>query len=258
MSLIDIGIDRIRVFELPCGIWGNGGFHALAGTVLVKWHSCWNNKLYQVYVNGKYAGTTVDSSQRQIIIPIPTSLESPVRIQVFAVAAGEATHDFSGENSVFKGESGRVKISLIRNQELPIGGVVQIYFDNGTGEIDYEHPLLDEPLRIWPCWKDKAGLGMSRFGLSDFGYDGSAAVGFGKGSFGHGEFGFDADILQWTSKALKAGTYKFGIKVISERGHESTVNETEPITVIPAARPVEHVSVASFDKQTNQLTLALS
>ncbi len=258
MSLINTGIDRVRVFELPCGIWENGSFHALTRTALVRWHSFWNNKLHQVYVNGKYAGTTVDTSHRQMTVPIPTSPDSPVTIQVFAVTTGEANHDFSGQNDVVKGQSGRVEISLIRSQELPIGGVVQIYSDNGTGEIDYEHPLTDEPIRIWPSWKDKAGFGMSKFGFSDFGYDGSGAVGFGKGSFGHGKFGFDADILQWVSKALKAGTYKFGIKVISEGGYESTVNETEPITVIPAARPVEHVSVASFDKQTNQLTLALS
>jgi hypothetical protein len=87
MALISSGIENIRAFELPCGIWADGESVGSPRTALVKWRSVWDDKFYQVYVNGQYAGATVDSQQRQIIVQIPTSLESPVRIEVFAIEA---------------------------------------------------------------------------------------------------------------------------------------------------------------------------
>jgi hypothetical protein len=221
----------------------------------VKWRSSLQNLFYQVYVNGQYAGGSVDSQQRQMIVPTPTSLESPVRIEVFAVEANHATVDFSSELVWPRVVGGRVRIILLRSQNLPIDATVEPYFDNGTGEIDYDNPLTDSPIEIWPAWQDKAGFAMSRFGVGDFGYDSAAAVGFGKGSFAHGQFGLDADTIEWTSPPLQAGVYKFGIKVTDKAGNQSSASETEPITVTPAARPAENLSISSFDSQTNQLVL---
>jgi len=87
MALISSGIERVRAFELPGGIWEDGGYGGMPRIVLVRWWSAWSDKFYQIYVNGKYAGVTVDGQQRQMIVQIPTSLESPVRIEVFAVEA---------------------------------------------------------------------------------------------------------------------------------------------------------------------------
>jgi len=258
MALISSGIETVRVFELPVGIWADGGSAGSPRIALVKWQSCWSDKLYQIYVNGKYAGATVDSQQRQMVIQTPSCLEVPVQIKVFAVGAEEADTDFSSEFDSSIGQSGRVRISFLRGQNLPIGSTAQIYFDNGTGEIDYDNPLTDWPIRIWPVWQDKAGFGMSRFGVSDFGYDSAAAVGFGKGSFGHGQFGLDADTIEWISPSLSAGVYKFAVKVIDEAGKESNIAETDQITVTAAARAAEQVSICSFDKQTNQLVLNVS
>jgi hypothetical protein len=99
---------------------------------------------------------------------------------------------------------------------------------------------------------------MSRFGVSDFGYDSAASVGFGKGSFGHGQFGLDADVIEWLSETLAAGVYRFGVKIFNGAGNESDVSETGPVTVIPAAKPAEQMTVSSFDKQTNQIVLNVS
>ena len=96
---------------------------------------------------------------------------------------------------------------------------------------------------------------MSRFGFGDFGYDSSAAVGFGKGNFGNGQFGIDADVIEWISGSLQSGVYKFAIKITNTAGNESSSSQTGQITVIPAARPAERVTITSFDKQTNQLVL---
>lgn len=258
MALVSSGIEKIRAFELPVGIWTDGDIVAAPRSALVKWRSSWTDKFYQVYVNGRYAGVTVDSSQRQMIIQLPSSLEAPVQIEVFAVNAAQANIDFGSGLTSSSGDSGRVKLSMLRSQDLPPGSGLEVYFDNGTGEIDYTQPLTERPLNVWPCWQDKAGFGASRFGISDFGYDCSAAVGFGMGIFGQGWFGIDADTIEWTSGQLSAGVYKFGVKVIDEAGNESSAIETEEITVIPAAKPAAKLEVSSFDKQTNELVLSVS
>ena len=257
MSLISNGIESVRAYGLPAGIYTDGKAPEAPRVALVKWKSTWNDKFHQVYVNGRYAGTTLDSQQKQMIVPIPTSLKSSIRIEVFAIEAEKASIDFCGELVSSSTDSERVRLTLLRSQNLPISATVDIYFDNGTGDIDYDHPLNNSPVRIWPTWQDKAGFAMSQFGLDDFGYDAATAVGFGKGCFGHGQFGFDADIIEWTSPPLPASVYRFGIKIKDDSGYQSASTETEPITVIPAPQPAEKLSVSSYDKQTNQLVLKI-
>jgi hypothetical protein len=260
MKLISEGIEKVRAFELPAGIWVTGECIETPKVALVKWIDKTNqgNMFYQVYVNGQYAGSTFDSRQRQMIVPIPSSFETAVRIEVFAVEAEDAHIDLSKELVSMSATCGRVRISLLRSQNLPINATAEIYFDNGTGTVDYNQPLSNKPIRIWPAWQDKASFGMSRFGRSDFGYDSAGAIGFGKGSFGHGQFGLDADTIEWTSPPLTAGIYKFGVKITDGAGNESSASETESVAVIPAAKPAEQVSICSFNKQTNELVLSVS
>jgi len=99
---------------------------------------------------------------------------------------------------------------------------------------------------------------MAAFGIGDFGWEGAAAVGFGKGSFGNGQFGMDADTIEWISRPLPLGTYKFGVKVTDQYGNESSPSETGSVTVIPAPRPAELLSITSFDKEKNQLVLEIT
>ncbi|MHC4435729.1 MAG: hypothetical protein ACYS3S_00100 [Planctomycetota bacterium] len=255
MSLYSNGIDSVRAFDLSAGIRADGQFVKEPRVVLVKWRSILSDKFHQVYVNGRYAGATFDNEQRQLIVPIPTSPECSVRIEVFAVESEDADTDFSSELDRPSVDSGRVTITLLQSQNLAIDTTADIYFDNGTGQIDYDNPITATPIRIWPAWQYKAGLGMSRFGLSDFGLDSAAAVGFGKGRFGHGQFGLDTDTIEWTSPPLPSGTYKFGVKVRDTSGRQSTSSETARITVTPAAKPAEGLNVSSFDIQMNQLVL---
>ena len=258
MRLISTDIDTVRAFGLSNGIWRDGEFVGAPWAVLVKWRSGWSNMLHQVYVNRKYSGVTVDNKQREMIVSVPTSLESPVRIEVFAVEPEEGNIDFSRQLDAVPSCSGRVRIKLLRSQALPIGATARIYFDKGTGEIDYDTSLTDSPIIIWPTWQDKAGFGMSRFGLVDFGYDSAASVGFGKGSFGNGEFGLDTDTIEWISPPLLAGQYRFAAKIIDAMGNMSNATETESITVTPPAQPAENLSIFSLDKQTRQPTLSIS
>jgi hypothetical protein len=257
MSLVAEGISKVRAFDIPAGIWLNGDYFACPRVAIVKWHSDWTDKLHQVYVNGRHAGTTVDVNQRQLVVPVPNSPATAVRIEVFAVEPRLAHIDFSGEVPQVT-DTGRVKLRILRSQLLPLDSVIQIYSDNGTGDIDYDNPLCTEPIRVWPSFYDKAGFGTSRFGEGDFGFDSVAAVGFGRSDFGFGQFGLDADSLEWISEPLSKGVYRFAAKVIDKNGSEGGAVETEAITVITAAHPATALTVLSFDKQTNQLMLSIN
>jgi hypothetical protein len=258
MSLISNGINSIQAFSIAVGSWPDGREIQAPQTAMVKWHSILKDVYYQVYVNGRYSGTTFDTEQRQMIVPVPTSFNSAIRIEVFAVQPKHADMDLSHEISESITDGGRVKISLLRGQNLPAGATALIYYDSGTGQIDYENPVNETPIRIWPTWHDKAGFGMSGCGLGDFGYDSAGAVGFGKGCFGQGQFGLDADTIQWISPTLSAGVYRFAIKVIDHVGNESSIVETEPVTLTPMPRPAEKLEIISYDKEENQLVLEIT
>jgi hypothetical protein len=185
MSLIADGIDKVKALQLPAGIWTDGDYFGCPRVALVKWCSSWTDKLYQVYVNGRLAGKTVVTNQRQLVVPVPGSPSTAVRIEVFAVEPRFAHIDFGGELPQAS-DTSRVKLRILRSQLLPLGSVIQIYWDSGTGTIDYDKPLSAEPFRVWPSPYDKAGFCMSRFAEGDFGFDSAAAVGFGGGDFGFG------------------------------------------------------------------------
>jgi len=257
MALISTGIDEVTACELPGGVWEDGEYLAAPRIALVKWRSCHSDMLHQVYVNGQFAGASLDPQQRQIVVQIPSSFESAVRIEVFAVAVEQVHMDFSSEVVPSRANSGRVKMTLLRSQSIPLGASSNVFFDAGGGQIDYDQPLNPSPIQIWPSWMDKAGFGMSVFGASDFGWDSAAAVGFGKGSFGNGQFGLDADTIEWLSEPLPTGVYKFSVKTIDAAGKESSASETGPVTVTPAARPAEGLSVLSFNDQTNELAFRI-
>jgi hypothetical protein len=253
MGLVSNGIDGVRVFELPAGVWADGEVVAGPRVCLVRWRSAWADKLHQVYVNGRYAGTTVDCEQRQMVVQAPSCFDRAVRVEVFAVEPSEGDIDFGDELKSGEGDSGQVKLSLLRSQRLPACARFEVYFDGGSGEVDYGRPIGTGP--VWGCWQDKAGFGLVRFGEGDFGYEWAGGVGFGRGGFALGEFGVDADIIEWTSPALEAGVYRFGVRVIDEKGNGSVVSETGEVTVIPAARPANELNVLSFDEGTNAMVL---
>lgn len=248
--ILSQGINKVRAFALPAGVSGDGSANQLAGAAIVKWHSAYDDKRYQVYVNGRFAGAAVELTQRQMIVPIPLSQKTAVRIEVFAVEPQFADVDFSEKIDTSQNQAGRVKIEFPRTDNLPMDGKADYYLE--------ENRLNNKSVRIQPEFTDKGGFGLSSFGNSDFGYDGSAAIGFGKGNFGFGWFGFDACLLRWQSGQLQAGSYKFDIKITDNLGNTTDGQETETITVIPPAMPAEELTIKSFDKQNGKLILQVA
>jgi hypothetical protein len=258
MSFMRDGIQNVRVFALPDGVRADGRRVAVFGAALVTWHSSHAGMVHQVYLNGRFAGVTLDSQQRRLVVQAPGSFRSAVRVTLIAVAPADAYVDFADDLEQATVSSGRVRLSLLRSQTLSFRAMANIYYDNGTGQIDYATPLNAAPIPIWPCMHDKAGFGLSQLGMGDFGYDSAASIGFGKGAFGHGQFGLDADTIEWLSPALPLGTYRFGVRITDAFGNEGPAAETTSITVVPAIQPAVGLTVATFDQSTNELTLSIA
>jgi hypothetical protein len=257
MPLAREGIENVRTVVQADAVGGDGRSAAFSRIALVRWRSSQQGRLHQVYVNGCLAGVTVDPAQRYLVVPTPSSFESAVHVEVVAVEPHEGHIDFAREIATAAPCNSRARLIFLRSQNLPSAAAVSVYFDNGTGSVDYGTSLNQTPIPVWPCWQDKAGFGMSRFGTGDFGYDAAAAVGFGKGSFGRGEFGLDSDTIEWISPILPLGEYRFGVKVVGDQGNESLASETTPMTVVPAAKPAVGLDIVTFDKQTNVLTFRI-
>jgi hypothetical protein len=256
VSFIGSGIDRVRAFGLAAGVGADGRFINSPLSVLIKWHSEHKDKLHQVYVDAKFAGVTWNCLERIMVVAIPSGDLAAARIEVYAVEPSQSNIDFSEEIGLFA-QAGRVRIEWPRYLSLPFVGHAQIYSDGGEGEIDYDTTMNSEPIQLWPAWQDKGGFGMSRFGQSDFGFDGSAAVGFGNGSFGYGEYGFDADLIVWDSVELETGLYQFGVKVMDRFGNYSDASETGEILVVRPAQSAEALEVDSYDQEQNKLLLSV-
>ena len=258
MPFLRAGIENVRVVVLPDAVAADGSSDSFSRTALVTWKSRLEGMLYQVYVNGSLAATTLHPQQRQLVIEIPSSFEAAVHVEVVAAEPTEAHRDFAGEIDYSTVLGVRARLTLLRSQSLSAEAMANIYFNHGTGDIDYGVPLNDAPIRLWPCRQDKAGFALAQFGTSDFGYDAAAAIGFGKGVFGRGQFGLDADAMEWTSPILPDGVYRFGVKVVDGHGNESLACETASISIVPPARPVSRLDGVAFDEQTNELTLNAS
>jgi hypothetical protein len=245
MGLINNGIYSVRAFVLPAGVTGDGDIVACPRWAIVHWHSAFERLFYQVYVAKRFAGVTATTEQRNLIVPIPDCNIAAIPIEVFAVSSADADTDFSNELANDYPGVGRVQLMILRSQRLPAGAKLSIYSADLYGQIDYNHPLTDSPIALWPAWQNKSGFGLSRFGRSDFGWDGSASVGLGAGCFGLGEFGFDADSLIWQSSPLSAGQYRFATVIIDAKGNSSEPVLSEPITITPAAKSLLSLSIDS-------------
>ncbi len=258
MILVNSGINRVRAFALAGGIGADGGVVNEPLSVLVKWRSEHEDKLHQIYVNGELAGVTTDCLQRMIVILVRSSLTSSAQIEVYAVEPGQRDVDF-GVQLESAGQVGRVMVSWPRLLSLPYEGEAEVFSNGGSGEIDYENAITRQALRLWPGWQDKGGFGLSRFGMSDFGFDGSAAIGFGKGLFGYGEFGFDVDQMSWVSNGLETGSYKFAVKITDEYGNsDEDEYESAEVAVIRVAQGAEELEVDSYDKGEGKLVLGVN
>jgi hypothetical protein len=254
MAFSTTNIDKVRAMAFPAGMLSDGELVSLSGLVLVSWRSSETDKLFQVYVNGRWAGTTSHPQQRMLLVEYEHI--HTAAIEIIAVEPAEKDTDYSNELSGFVGDACHAILSWPKRGVLPLGGKANVYWDGGNGQIDY-----GEPLATWDIWcgqADKWGWGLDAYGKGDFGYSGTGAIGCGRGSFGWGEFGFDAELQEYQSESLAAGTYKFAVR-LSDRLGNLDEGEVDVVTISVDPLPeAPGVTIASYDEESDDLVLNIN
>ena len=248
-------IDKVRATVFPAGYLKDGTAAALPGVILVRWKSGHTDKLFQVYVNGEWAGVTSHTEQRELSVQYDHTHTAV--IEVIWVTADDKFVDWGGRVTGWKKTDGsHAVLSFSRRGTIPLGSEARLYGDRGLGEINFAEVLDRQAVWLEPT--EKWGWGLDAFGRGDFGYSGTGATGWGKGSFGYGEFGFDADRLSFESEELAAGRYRFAVRLADAAGNldEGEILEAEvnidPLPVGPG------LSIESYDDQTETLALNIS
>ena len=255
MGFSTANINKVRAMVFPAGMLSNGVVVWLPGAVLVSWHSSETDKLFQVYVDGQLAGATLHVQQRMLLVRYAHT--HTAAIEVVAVEAEGRDVDYSEQLVGFTDADGsHAVLSWPKRGSLPLDSKANIYWNCGSGEVDYNEPLAIQ--NIWSGLAEKWGWGLDTFGNGDFGYSGTGAVGFGCGSFGLGELGFDAQMGRFQSGSLMVGTYKFAVRIsdgldnLDDGGVDILTVSVDPL---PAAASV---SIDSYDKQSDELVLNIS
>ena len=250
MSILSSGIEHVWACAIPSGIGRDGKRFDEPLSIIVSWKASYANKLYQVYVNGKYAAVTDDVKQRRLRVTVPSCMQSVSSIAVYAVEPANQYTDYSSM-ICGTGNAGRVALSWTRSESLPLGGWYEIYSNNGSGQIDYSIIAAGGKGILWDGEQYKSGFGLSGFGSGDYGYDGCGCVGFGRGEFGCGEHGFDSDLIRWISDELTDGLYQFAVKIYDSSGTEKLSAESEQIAVVRNATGTGRLLLDSSEPTDN-------
>jgi len=251
MTFSTDNIDRVWVTWFAAGMLSSGKLAAVPGMIQVSWKSSETDKLFQVYVNGRWGGVTSDPEQRKLLVEYEHS--HLAAIEIIAVEPEEKYTDYEGQvRGFFHVRGPHVIVSWPKRGTIPLGSKVAIFGDGGTGEMDYENPLAIR--EVWEGETEKWGWGLDEFGQGDFGYSGTGSIGWGRGAMGRGEFGFDAEMQEFESETLTEGIYKFGIRTTDRLGN--LAEEGDEVTVWVDPLPGEpQVSIESYDEQDDKLIL---
>lgn len=245
-------IEQVWASGFPGAGAASGVAPGSLGLVLVRWRSEARDRLFQVYVDGCWAGATSHPEQRVLLVE--HEHQHPAAIEVVWVSPDCRHEDYGRQLSGWSERDGaHVVIEVMRQGVLPAEGTVAFYWDAGTGEVDYDTALAER--RIWAASSETWGWGLDGFGGGDFGYSGTGAPGWGQGVFGRGEFGFDTDVLVFMTEALMLGTYRFAVRVRDATGNldgggpEVLTVGIDPVPAGPS------VSIDSYDEQSGTLVL---
>lgn len=104
-----------------------------------------------------------------------------------------------------------------------VGDKVQVYTNFGSGEIDTDHPLLPEPIEMFPGDEPDLGLGQGEMGagrLGDVGPPSHHTGGLGDLPLGEGALGEDEPYVTVTVYVDDAfGVWKFAAQAVDEAGN---------------------------------------
>ena len=255
MGFSNENIFNVKATGFPLGMGRYSSCIDFPGLILVSWRSSVADMLFQVYVDGTWAGVTFSCDQRKMLVPCGHT--RTVAIEILGVDPADQYVDYSCELSSFTNDKdgGYVKLTWPQKGNLPWGSKIEIYGDNGSGVIDYDEPLYSR--NVWLHLSEKWGWGLDAMGRGDFGFSGTGAVGWGHGGLGRGEFGFDALIQSFSSEVLSPGLYQFAIRVVDSCGNYNSEDDTICQVYADPLPAGADLSIENYDEQNDQLRLCI-
>ncbi len=245
MKLYREGISNVRVFMPSCGAGFDRGGNKDGSSLVVRWESVHDDKGHVIFVNGKTSAVILDGEQRQAVIGVGFGVDEPVRVSVWAVETDELNiNDIDGDDI----GSGRVRLLWAKVMGLGIDSEVEVFSDEGGGEVDYGSRVNYRDIYGFDSWQDKCGFGMSMFGMGDFGYDSQACAGFGAGVFGLGDFGFGSYAGRWESEPLSDADYVFGLRTVDGAGLIAAAGVNDSVRIIGRKYNKGELRLSGFDE----------
>jgi len=210
------------------------------------------DKYIQCYLSGHLVGWQSPINDIvEFVLAEPTKEDT---VFLLAVDADEATVNYWTQ--AFENASGIVSRLTVRTPQhiQPYGPGDRWKVYSGLAGQSPAAALVHQQ-DFYPGGRHSGGWG-KHWGYGGWGFSGFDCTGWG-GNWGLGEWGFDCDMLIWTSDPLPPGTYPVKVTVEDEAGNESDPHETT--VALPAApRPAGQLTVASYDKATDTLTLTFT
>ena len=239
-ALITTGIDQLAAQRRPEGGW------------TVSFRSVNQGLHHQLYVNGRLAGWTDTTQQRQFDLD---ETPWPAAVTIAAVPAEARTRDLAADLPPADGPPSWIfRTRIVRSLQHRRGDAVEVLSDRGTGQLS-EVPLARA--EIWPAWMGRWGFGEDAFARGAFGLDGTLAPGLGQGTFGVGPFGLDADLIELEAVLENPGIHQVVLRTLGPDGRTA---DSQPILVnvcLPASIPTG-LAVHSYDHQAHLLTLEIN
>lgn len=150
-----------------------------------------------------------------------------------------------------------ITVSYLVVDKFEPGDYVMLFGNGGFGDINWENPVSEEKLDLFPNGAGTYGFGHAPFGHFPFGHAYVTGVpGFGHLPFGHFPFGHGAATIFTQVTVTECGQYKFAFACYDKLGnmHEGTPEEiTANIHLTPD--PPTGLKKKSYDKATGILTL---
>lgn len=245
-------ISNVKAMAFPLGINGNGDMIEMPGLILVTWDSYATDTLFQTYVDGELSGVTSVLYQRKLLVQYEHT--HTAAIEVIAVDPEDMNVDYANELDGFIDIDGsHVLISWPKRGVLPLGSKAKVYWNSGSGEIDYNQALTTQT--VWQMVCEKWGWGLDAMGRGDFGFSGTGAPGCGRGSFGKGEFGFDAELQSFQSESLSTGTYQFAVRLSDAFDNHIAQNDVTCQISVDSLPNAATLAIESYDEQLDSLSL---